>query len=109
MIKIIFVILMTFLSAVGICDLLHTLWEFLLTPKSKLSHIHITFLDGKNDYSTLLWLSDHIKWYGKKNANRYYVVRSDSTDLDVLESFDNSSFTLIDIQDLQKIGEAYEQ
>lgn len=107
MLKIFLIILMSLLSAIGVCDILHSLWQMLLLPKNKPLCLHITFLDGNNDDSVLQWLSDHVKWYGRKFAERYLVVAD--YDIKTYETYKDIPIDFINSKDFSEIGDFYEQ
>ena len=109
MLKVILIIALTFFSCIGVCDILHTLWQMLLTPKNKPLSLHITFLDGSNDDAVLTWLSDHIKWYGKRLAERYIVVTSCDDNYVENEFYKDIPISFIKNKDFTDFGEFYEQ
>lgn len=109
MLKVILIVIVAFFSAVGVCDLLHSLWEKLLTPKRKPLTLHISFLDGQTDDEFLLWITDHIKWYGKKLAEHYLVVTSKNDKYKLINSVGNLPIKVISTEDFLKIEDFYEQ
>lgn len=102
MLRIILVIVFTIFSAIGICDLLHCIWQLILTPKSRPKTVFFLHLDGKNDYSSLLWLDDKVKWYGKNFAEQVIAVKSDNTTDDVIDSFNSGLIRFIDKEDISE-------
>ena len=89
------------MCAVGLCDLLHSVWMKLIKPKTEYESLYIVYLDGDDDYSVLLEVYEKIKWYGYDYFGNVIAVYSNECDDFVREYFEDKGITFCNINSLE--------
>lgn len=62
------------LSVIGLCDLVHTLWQAILRPKARGKNILVCLLEGEFADLQLASVIDRANWYGKDYADEIVAV-----------------------------------
>lgn len=101
MLKFIIYISVFTLCAVGLCDLLHSIWINLIKPKNRPESLFIVYLDGLDDYSVLLEVYENIRWYGDKHFGRVVAVYDNDCDLFLREYFEDKGITFCAANNLE--------
>ncbi len=100
MLKIIIYIFTFILCAIGLCDILHSVWMLLIKPQVKSNSLFLIFLNGEDDYSVLFEAYEKMKWYGNRFCNQAVAVYCEECDPFVQDFFEEKGIIFKHINSL---------
>ncbi len=109
MLRVILFLILVSLLLLGFADFLHYIWQAMISPKRKPKRFYVVYLDGDNDYQTLYWLSDKIKWQGHSLCDKTVAITNKDTDTEVIKTFKDIGIVFLNEEDIKKYGEIYER
>ena len=107
MVETILIIFIFILCAIGLSDMIHSIWLMIIKPKTKCKKVLLCFLTGEYADMHLRFAYEEMLWYGNKYAEE--IIGIDQTTDETVQMrcqcfAENKGIKLIKENELYKIG-----